>query len=360
MFFNLLSAFTGFDNTAETKMRQAIDYEKDIMSFVDMEYEKDYKIYDVDLPECQGHIHTIEAGFNNKQVLVLVHGYAASAIFYFKVIKELKDHFHIYSIDLFGLGSSSRPRFDKFDFDDVVNFFVDPLEEWRRKLQLEDIVLMGHSMGGYLCAQYYHLKRPPIKMLYLLSPAGYTLKSDEELKADMLKIGKISNFFRWGFDMLKNRKLSPFNFSWIGSKKFMSRYFSGLRLKLTEEQATVFTDYFMFTTSKRLSGEKALAVLLHYARYSTRPISSFLSEMNKKKQLKVPVKILYGQTDWMDAAHSKVIDEHLALDLEFITIPDCDHQIIYQNPTGIAALLKEDQCRNFDKIMQDFIAKRKL
>lgn len=360
MFFNILSAFTGLDNASDQKLRSTADYEKAIMSFVDMEYDKDYKIYDVDLPAANGHIHTIEAGFENKEVVVLVHGYAASAVFYFKVIKELKDHFHVYAIDLFGLGSSARPKLEKFDFEHVVNFFVEPLEEWRKSLKLQNFSLMGHSMGGYLCAQYYKLKKPPIKMLYLLSPAGFTYKTDEELQGQLKSGGLRISFFRWGFDLMHNRKVTPFNFVLFGVRKSVSKYFSGPRLKLTESQASVFTDYFASTMEKRLSGEKALGVLLHYARYSKKPIANFLAEMDKKKELTVPIKVIYGIKDWMDSEHSGTINEELGLDFEMVTMPDCDHQIIYQNPEGIATLLKNDKARGYDLIRTDFMAKRKL
>lgn len=359
MFFNVLSAFTGIDTADSKKTMHTIDYEKAIMSFVDMQADKDYKIYDVSLPGVNGHIHTIEAGFDNKEVLVLVHGYAASAVFYFKVIKALKDHFHIYAIDLFGLGASARPRLDNFDFDHVVDFFVEPLEEWRKALKLENFSLMGHSMGGYLCAQYFKLKRPPIKMLYLLSPAGFTNKTDEEMKGPLQQGGIRMSFFRWAFDMFHNRKVTPFHFAALGTRRSMAKYFSGPRLKLTEDQSDIFTDYFVSTIQKRLSGEKALGVLLRFARYSTRPIANFLADIDKEGKLNVPIKVIYGMSDWMDSEHSHTVNDQLHLNLDIVTIPDCDHQIIYQNPEGIASLLKSDKARGFDVIQREFINQRK-
>lgn len=360
MFFNILSAFTGAGLDNDIELLHTTDYEKKILSFVDLQPEVDFKIYDVELETNPGHIHTIEAGFKNKEVLVLVHGYAASAVFYFKVIKNLKDHFHIYAIDLFGLGASARPKLEKFDFDHIVDFFVEPLEEWRKKLKLDNFVLMGHSMGGYLCSQYYKLKRPPIKMLYLLSPAGFTYKSDEEIQGIVKKTPNYrTKFFKWAFSMFQNRKISPFSFPLFGTRNTMSKYFSGPRLKLNNEQAAVFTDYFASTMQKQISGEKALGVLLHYARYSKNPISDFLADMKDKKQLLIPIKVIYGISDWMDSEHSCTINEKLGLDLEIVTIPDCDHQIIYQNPEGIATLLKTDLARGYDKLSHEFIAKHK-
>lgn len=48
---------------------------------------------------------------------MFVHGYAASGALYFRIWKYLVDHFVMLSIDLIGMGQSSRPdNFDKASF----------------------------------------------------------------------------------------------------------------------------------------------------------------------------------------------------------------------------------------------------
>ena len=52
------------------------------------------------------------------------------------------------------------------------SFFIDSLEEWRQKMGLERMTLIGHSLGGYLSIAYA-LKYPTrVSKLILLSPAG--------------------------------------------------------------------------------------------------------------------------------------------------------------------------------------------
>ena len=375
MFFNLLSAFSGKADADDEIFEAPHDYEEKILELVGLKREVDYKIYDVDLPKCQGHIHTIEAGFNNTEVLVLVHGYAACGVFYYKVINELKDHFHIFAIDMFGMGASARPRMTNFTFDKVVEFFVAPLEEWKQKMNLDSFVLMGHSMGGYVCSQYYKLvPNSGVKMLYLLSPAGFTNKTDDEIAntpaprrpgeqksvAPNQRASFVKGFFQFAFDLLSEKKLSPFSVAPFGIRHTMTRYFSGERLKLKKEEAEVFTELFACTASQRLSGEKALGILLRYARYSTRPICNLLKDAKQKGQFRVPVKVMYGIHDWMDSEHAATMNEALGLNLEFHIIPDCDHQIIYQNPGGIADILKYDKMTTYTELTNDFNTKRKL
>ena len=159
--------------------------------------------------------------------------------------------------------------------------------------------------------------------------------------------------------MVISRKVTPFNFMVFGPKQSVKRYFGNGRLKLTADQAEVFTDYFASTLEKRLSGEKALGVLLRYGRYSSMPICDTLAELDKANNLNTPIKILYGASDWMDSEHSQTMNERLNLNIETETIPDCDHQIIYQNPEGLAKVLLQDSKQGYEIINKRFNTDRR-
>ena len=57
-----------------------------------------------------------------------------------------------------GFARSSRPRFSG-KHEEAEQQFVVALEEWRKKVGLERMCLLGHSFGGYLAASYA-LKHP--------------------------------------------------------------------------------------------------------------------------------------------------------------------------------------------------------
>lgn len=44
-------------------------------------------------------------------IMVIVHGYGAGGCLFYRVFKGLARHFHIYVVDLLGMGSSGRPPF---------------------------------------------------------------------------------------------------------------------------------------------------------------------------------------------------------------------------------------------------------
>jgi cardiolipin-specific phospholipase len=61
------------------------------------------------------------------------------------------------------------------------SFFVDSLEEWRQKMGLEKMTLIGHSLGAYFSV-VYALKYPTrVNKLILLSPAGVPRNTDTSL-----------------------------------------------------------------------------------------------------------------------------------------------------------------------------------
>ena len=116
---------------------------------------------------------------------VILHGYGAGLGFFFRNLPALGEWAgsrgtSVFAVDWLGMGRSARVPFTvKAKRDDVEarvkeaeSFFVDSLEEWRQKMGLEKMTLVGHSLGGYLSVAYT-LKYPArVSKLILLSPAG--------------------------------------------------------------------------------------------------------------------------------------------------------------------------------------------
>jgi cardiolipin-specific phospholipase len=87
-------------------------------------------------------------------------------------MKELSNHFNVYSIDLPGQALSSRPPFECQTPEEIVDFFTNSIEQWRQQLKIKQLTLVGHSFGGYIAA-FYALQYPErIRDLVLISPAG--------------------------------------------------------------------------------------------------------------------------------------------------------------------------------------------
>jgi len=97
-------------------------------------------------------------GDQAKPKLVLIHGYGGSGALLYRLFPYLIKEFHIFAIDLIGMGSSSRPPFDCKNGDEADNYMIGYLEKWRIAIgNLTDFILAGHSYGGYISGTYASL-----------------------------------------------------------------------------------------------------------------------------------------------------------------------------------------------------------
>ena len=155
-----------------------------------------------------------------KKTLLLMHGYGSGLGFFFKNYDDLAESFdRVIAVDWLGMGGSSRQSKFKMSTETLLNysqesprlsvaeqiyartmieplkplpstalaidFFIDSLDELREQLISdgtlatdESLHLAGHSLGGYLAAQYA-LKNPgKIDSLILISPVGIPEKPE--------------------------------------------------------------------------------------------------------------------------------------------------------------------------------------
>jgi pimeloyl-ACP methyl ester carboxylesterase len=100
--------------------------------------------------------------------LLFVHGLATYAMSWQKNIEGLKQHFRCIAIDLPGNGLSG-----KGDYPYSMSYFAATVHEMITRLQLQHVVLAGHSMGGQIAITTL-LHYPGIaEKLVLCAPAGF-------------------------------------------------------------------------------------------------------------------------------------------------------------------------------------------
>lgn len=130
-------------------------------------------------------------GEQTDQTMVILHGYGAGLGFFYKNFEALsRPHgWKLYALDMLGMGRSSRPPFKiraktrEEQITEAEDWFIDSLEEWRKKRNIDKMTLVGHSMGGYMSV-CYALKYPGrLNKLILVSPVGipedpYAVRAD--------------------------------------------------------------------------------------------------------------------------------------------------------------------------------------
>lgn len=117
--------------------------------------EKQYTTYD-------GYDISYLEGPNNGEPLLLIHGQMASKEDYAKVLPELSKHFHIFAVDCYGQGKSSKTP-EKYNInslsDDIILFMKDVIKE--------KVIITGHSSGALISANIAAKDKDGIKGLIL-------------------------------------------------------------------------------------------------------------------------------------------------------------------------------------------------
>ena len=90
--------------------------------------------------------------------MVLLHGFGSGVGLWAHNLEAFSLHRPIFALDLLGFGQSTRSLFST-DAQAAEDQFVESIEQWRAKVGLESMILLGHNLGGYL-AMSYSMKYP--------------------------------------------------------------------------------------------------------------------------------------------------------------------------------------------------------
>ena len=137
---------------------------------------------------------------SNNTPIVLIHGFCGAIGLWAHNISELCKSRPLYAIDVLGFGRSSRPMFSN-DPIEAENQFVESIDSWRKSLGINEMILLGHSFGGFLSSSYA-LKYPQhTKALILADSWGFPERTSNVQYPLMIKLA-----------MKMARHFSPFSF----------------------------------------------------------------------------------------------------------------------------------------------------
>src|SRR5690554_685179 len=109
------------------------------------------------------------------ETIIMIHGLGSYAPAWKKTIEGLSKNYRCIAIDLPGYGKSS-----KGNYSGSMTFFADAVQEFAEALNLDKVVLAGHSMGGQISI-VAALKYPDlVSKLVLIAPAGIETFSEGE------------------------------------------------------------------------------------------------------------------------------------------------------------------------------------
>lgn len=140
-----------------------------------------YAVKYVDL-EDEIELAYVDEGQESGPVLLMVHGLGGYIKNWYFTIDALSENYRCIAIDLPGYGLSTMKYFPKYE-EDYLGFFAEIVHSFVKALDLKDVTLIGHSMGGQVSI-ITALNRPLwLQNLVLASPAGFETFKDHEAKA---------------------------------------------------------------------------------------------------------------------------------------------------------------------------------
>ena len=235
-------------------------------------------------------MHSLVTGPPDAPPAILVAGYGAGAGLWWRNLAALGAAFRVHAVDLLGTGLSSRPPFPATDRQSAEAWFVEHLEAWREAAGVtEPCVLIGHSLGAYLCASYAATHPSSVKHLILVCPAGIAGPPPSwgpdgvpDWAGDALSVrGALFRFGRWAWDRGATpggviRALGPVGPNLV-RRYVRGRFRDGADLE--EAEAAALGPYMYAIAAAPGSGEHALSHLLAPFAWARHPLETRLHEI---------------------------------------------------------------------------------
>jgi len=163
--------------------------------------------FDVDHALDDPRVAYIDEG-RGAETLLLVHGLASNAGFWRYNIQALAERYRVIAVDLPGYGRSEKSA----DYPYTLSFYARTLRDLAAELGVEDLTVVGQSMGGQI-AMVMALEYPDVvDRLVLVDPAGiesfepgeaewlrgvYSIEGIRKTPEDAIRRNLALNFYEW-------------------------------------------------------------------------------------------------------------------------------------------------------------------
>ncbi|XP_060104827.1 1-acylglycerol-3-phosphate O-acyltransferase ABHD5 [Heteronotia binoei] len=277
---------------------------------------------------------TFSQNLSHKTPLVLLHGFGGGVGLWALNFEDLCENRTVYAFDFLGFGRSSRPQFE-IDAELAENQFVESIEEWRQKIGLDQMILLGHNLGGFLAAAY-SLKYPSrVKHLILVEPWGFperpsSVEQERPIPVWIKALGAVLSPFN---PLAGLRIAGPFGLSLVQRIRpdFKRKYSSMF------DDDTV-TEYIYHCNVQSPSGETAFKNMTVPYGWAKRPMLQRIAYMNQD----IPITVIYGARSCIDGNSGTTIQSLRPNSyVKTIAILGAGHYVYADQPEDFNEKIKE-------------------
>ncbi|XP_028988314.1 (Lyso)-N-acylphosphatidylethanolamine lipase isoform X2 [Betta splendens] len=247
-----------------------------------------------------------EPGQATRTPLVMVHGFGGGVGLWIRNLDALSQSRPVYAFDLLGFGRSSRPTFPK-DAAKAEEQFVTSIEQWRQSVGLENMILLGHSLGGYL-ATSYAIQYPSrssscrVSHLILVDPWGFPERLQTNTEAGQrTEVVKRPTLPRWvkavaAVVSLFN-PLAVIRAAGPWGPGLVNRFRPDFKSKFEDlfDDDTM-TQYIYHCNAQTPSGEVGFRAMSESLGWAKRPMLQRVHLLPHS----IPLTMLYGEWSWVD------------------------------------------------------------
>jgi cardiolipin-specific phospholipase len=246
--------------------------------------------------------------------IVLLHGYGSGSAIYYASLPGIAERCHtkgpVLAVDSLGCGFSATPSFDRVfnkskpDVDEVESFFIKGIESLRNELGFEKMILVGHSIGGYLACAYSERHPDRVEKLVLAGCAGVPKKPEDFQE----KVNSRSFMMRY-LVSLWEKGHSPMTLARVGpGRTLMSGYVNRRFPDRHWIDKPTLTNYLYnnWAATAYAPGAYSHATILSPGAYARVPL------IDRIPKIKVPkIEFIYGREDWMNPQHAMDLRDEL-------------------------------------------------
>ncbi len=275
---------------------------------------------------------------NNKKILIMLHGFQACNLTYYRMIKYFANNFIVLCPDFPGMGLSSRPKVEFKDEKECIEFFVESIEAFRKAKNINKFYLCGHSLGGYYAGNYSirypeHLE----DTIFLFSATGIGNPNKGGDPNENTNFGQ-KIFFKGNFGSFKMKpRMQSFKNKFIAgffvNKKCKSRY------DIPEEEADLVGKVNMAYLDYPKDLDDCIFIIFKY------PIPTMKIPLEDLFLEKIPDKKIvfcYGEKDWMDKFGAKRLATTNPDKYKYYDIKKWGHNWLIESPLDAPLIIKSE------------------